>query len=352
MGDRTAKAESITIEDVARAAGVSRQTVSRVINRRPGVKPDVRARVQAAIEQLRYVPNLSARRMGGGPSYLILAVNDRGRTIENWRAGRGNDWVDQMLYGGMTACEAHGYHMMFELIDTSPTLARQGLASAIAALRPDGVILTPPHSENPQLIELLAERGIACATIGARSQPGCVNVAMDEEGAAREATQHLLGLGHRRVAFLAGSSDYGNSALRRRGFESALAQAGPGHAGMTVPGDFQFDRAARAIRELLDKPDRPTAILSENDEMSFAVLHVANRLGLAVPGKLSLISFEDTPGVRFSVPPLTAIRQPTAAMIGRACEKLIAIRGGEDARGVFILPYELVVRATTAPPCA
>lgn len=352
MGEGAAKTGSITIVDVARAAGVSRQTVSRVINRRPGVKPEVRARIDAAIEQLRYVPNLSARRMGGGPSYLILAINDRERTLENWRAGRGNDWVDQMLFGGMTACEAHGYHMMFELIETTPGVARRALASTLAALRPDGVILTPPHSENPELVELLRERGIACATIGARGQPDCVNVAMDEEGAAREATRHLLALGHRRIAFLAGSSDYGNSALRRRGFEAALAQGDMGNSGITVRGDFHFDRAARAIRELLEGPDRPSAILSENDEMSFAVLHVASRLGLAIPSDLSLVSFEDTPGVRFSVPPLTAIRQPTAAMIGQACEKLIAIRSGEDAHGHYILPYELVVRSTTAPPCA
>lgn len=352
MGQRAANNGAVTIEDVARAAGVSRQTVSRVINRRPGVKPEVRARIEAAIERLRYVPNLSARRMGGGPSYLILAVNDRGRTLENWRAGRGNDWVDQMLYGGMTACEAHGYHMMFELIETNPGIAGRALASTLAALRPDGVILTPPHSENGDLVELLRERGIACATIGAQSQPDCVSVTMDEEGAANEATEHLLGLGHRRIAFLAGSSDYGNSALRRRGFESALDRAGLRDSGITIRGDFHFDRAARAIGELLEGPDRPTAILSENDEMSFAVLHVANRLGLAVPSDLSLISFEDTPGVRFSVPPLTAIRQPTAAMIGQACEKLIAIRGGEDAQGDYVLPYELVVRSTTAPPCA
>ena len=352
MGELPVGGESVTIEDVARAAGVSRQTVSRVINRSPSVKPTVRARVEAAIEDLRYVPNLSARRMGGGRSYLILAINDRGRTLENWEAGRGNDWVDQMLYGGMTACEAHGYHMLFELIEAGGEMARRKLGEALSALRPDGVILTPPHSENPELIELLAERRTACATIGSRVPNGCVNVAMDEAGAASEVTRHLLALGHRRIGFLAGSSAYGNTALRRHGFETALAAGGSGARGSVIKGDFNFERAAAALSEILVEQDRPTAIISENDEMSFAVLHVANRMGLSVPGDLSLISFEDTPGVRFSVPPLTAIRQPTAAMIGKACEKLIAIRGGEPAHGDYILPYQLIVRATTAPPCA
>ena len=349
---RVIKHGSITIEHVAAAVGVSRQTVSRVINNGPNVKPDVRVRVEAAIEHLGYVPNLSARRMGGGKSYLILAINDRARTLENWQAGRGNDWVDQMLYGGMTACEAHGYHMLFELVETGHDVARRKLGDALSSLRPDGVILTPPHSENPELVDLLAERKIACATIGSSGPDGCVRVGMDEAAAATEATRHLLDLGHRRIAFLAGSSAYGNTALRRNGFEAALAQVGPDSYGSVIKGDFNFERAAEAVSAIMVGGDRPTAIISENDEMSFAVLHVANRLGLSVPGDLSLISFEDTPGVRFSVPPLTAIRQPTAAMIGQACEKLIAIRDGVDARGDFILPYELVVRSTTAPPCA
>ncbi|WP_309660559.1 LacI family DNA-binding transcriptional regulator [Sphingomonas sp.] len=351
MGERP-KLASVTIEDVARSAGVSRQTVSRVINRSPNVKPVVRARIEAAIEQLRYVPNLSARRMGGGRSYLILAISDRGRTLENWQAGRGNDWVDQMLFGGMTACEAHGYHMLFNLVETDAGVACRKVAESLSALRPDGVILTPSHSKDAQLVELLAERRIACATINSRKHEGCVSVTMDEAGAAREATRHLLALGHRRIAFLAGSSAYGNSALRLDGFEAAMADDGASAGGMVVRGDFHFERAAEAVSDLLRAGDRPTAIIAENDEMSFAVLHVANRLGLAIPADLSLISFEDTPGVRFSVPPLTAIRQPIAAMIGQACEKLIAIRGGAEARDEYVLPYELVVRSTTAPPRA
>ena len=119
------KNRNVTIEDVAKAVGVSRQTVSRVINKGPNVKSAVREKVEAAIAELGYVPNLSARRMGGGRSFLILAVNDRQRTIENWSAGRGNDWVDQMLYGGMTECEKHGYHLLFELIDTEHEKAPQ-----------------------------------------------------------------------------------------------------------------------------------------------------------------------------------------------------------------------------------
>ncbi len=341
---------TVTIEDVAELVGVSRQTVSRVINKGPNVKPAVRDRVEAAITELGYVPNLSARRMGGGKSFLILAVNDRQRTIENWQAGRGNDWVDQMLFGGMTECERHGYHMLFELIDTDHDRASEQLAKAVSSLRPDGVILTPPHSDNDALPALLAEYGVACARVGRREGAPYIDVFMDEAGAAEEATRHLVELGHRRIGFVAGSLDYGNSRMRLEGFERAVSAAGlpPGSA-CVGKGDFHFDAAAQAIETMLASPNPPTAIIADNDEMAFAAMHVADRRGLSVPGNLSVISFEDTPGVRFSVPPLTAIRQPTAEMIAEASKQLIAASRGETAAGTYELPYTLVRRATTGP---
>ncbi len=345
------KSESVTIEHVAAAAGVSRQTVSRVINRRPNVKDAVRERVQKAVDRLGYVPNLSARRMGGARSYLILAVNDRQRTLENWQAGRGNDWVDQMLFGGMTECERNGYHLVFELIDTDPEKAGSDLSAILSALRPDGVILTPPHSDNPGLAALLRDRSIACARVGHRDGGECVDVYMDEERAARGATEHLIALGHRAIAFVAGSPSYGNSARRVAGFHQAIADAGlPRASGRVGTGDFKFDSAVAAIEAMIAAPDRPTAIIADNDEMAFAALHVADRHNLQVPTDLSVISFEDTPGVRFSVPPLTAIRQPTAEMIAKACERLIAISAGEKTGGSFELPYALIERASTVRP--
>lgn len=346
-----ARRADITIEDVAKAAGVSRQTVSRVINNSPNVKLAVRERVSAAIERLGYVPSLSARRMGGGKSYLILAINDRQRTLENWQAGHGNDWVDQMLFGGMTECERHGYHMVFELIDADGEESARALSNIVAALRPDGVILTPPHGDNAAMVAALAERRIPYARVGHRDGKGCVDVCMDEEGAARSATEHLLELGHRHIAYIAGSPNYGNSMRRVAGYRQALRDAGLGEeAAIVASGDFRFDRAEEVIEALLASPSPPSAVIADNDEMAFAALHVANRCDIAVPSGLSIVSFEDTPGVRFSVPPLTAIRQPTAGMIGRACDKLIAISQGRAAEGSYVLPFELVVRDSTGRP--
>ena len=344
-----ASKQGVTIRDVARDVGMSRQTVSRVLNNGPNVKPSVRDKVNEAIERLGYVPNISARRMRGSRSYLILAINDRQRTYENWQAGRGNDWVDQMLFGGMTECEKHGYHMVFELIDTDPVKAQEQLFKVISELRPDGVILTPPHSENTRLTDLLKDQGIACARVGRREGGEFVDVSMDEQGAGAQVTGHLADLGHQRIAYLAGSPDYGNSLMRLDGYRSMLSQRDlPLREDWIGKGDFRFETANEVASRWLDCEDRPSAIIADNDQMAFAVLHTVERLGLKVPDDLALVSFEDTPGVRLSVPPMTAIRQPTAAMIARACEGLIKQSSGDNATGCFEVPFELIKRESTA----
>ena len=345
-----AKQGSLTIEDVALAAGVSRQTVSRVINNGPSVKPLVRERILAAIEELGYVPNQAARRMGGGRSYLILAINDRPRTIENWRAGRGNDWVDQMLHGGMLTCEAHGYHLLFELVDVVPDRALKQLDRALSALRPDGVILTPPHSENAELAALLVDKGIAFGRMGSSARHGDgINVFMSDRDAAAAAVRHLVGLDHRRIGFISGSARYAASDAREQGYVEAMTAANlPIVAEDIQHGDFSFASGAAAMERILRQPDPPTAVIASNDEMAFAVLHVAADHGIAVPAALSVVSFDDTPGVRFSVPPLTAIRQPISALAETICVKLITARDGAATAGDYVLPFELIERQSTA----
>ena len=342
---------SVTIEHVAEMAGVSRQTVSRVINNSPNVKPAVKERIQQAIDHLGYVPNIAARRMGGAKSFLIVAINDRQRTLENWGAGHGNDWVDQMLYGGMTAAEKHGYHMLFELVDTDPEAASAQVDRIIASLRPDGIILTPPHSQNEALVELLARRKIGCARINVPDVFAGITVRMDETAAAQEATEHLIALGHRRIAYLSGGRAYAVCLDRLRGYKAAMDAADiTVHPQWIREGGFLFDPASRETDALLAMEDRPTAIIADNDEMAFATLHAIDRAGLQVPRDMSIISFEDTPGVRFSVPPLTAVRQPTSDIIGAAVERLIARANGDEVDGVLTLPHTLRIRGTTCAP--
>lgn len=345
------KGGTVTIEHVASAAGVSRQTVSRVINNGPNVKPAVRERILQVIEQLGYVPNLAARRMGGARSYLILAINDRQRTIHNWQAGLGNDWVDQMLCGGMLTCEERGYHMLFELVDTEQDLAVRQVERVLAALSPDGVMLTPPHTENAALSELLAARGIPYGRIGATARDDGINVFMNDAAASAAAVRHLAELGHSRIAFISGSAEYAASDTRLAGYRAALDEHGQAFVDAYVEhGDFSFASGVAAMDRLLALPTPPTAVIASNDEMAFAALHAADARGMAVPDCLSVVSFDDTPGVRFSVPPLTAIRQPIADLSASLCRRLMDAANGAPRSGNHELPFDLVIRSTTAAP--
>ena len=232
--------QAVTIRHVAADAGVSLQTVSRVINNEPNVRPEMRQRVQASIDRLGYVPSIAAQRMSGSRSYLILALNDRERTIADWRARQGSDWVDQMLLGGMLKCAEHGYRLIFELVDTHSDHVERELLAAMAALQPDGVILTPPHSDNPHILEILLAQKIPFARIGSLGEGGGIPLVMDDTRAARLATEHLAGLGHRRIALIAGSPEYKLSGWRVDGWREAMAAAGLEQAGLLAHGDFSL----------------------------------------------------------------------------------------------------------------
>ena len=331
--------QAVTIKHVAADAGVSLQTVSRVINGEPNVRPEMKSRVQGSIDRLGYVPSIAAQRMSGSRSYLILAINDRERTIADWRARQGTDWVDQMLLGGMLKCAEHGYRMIFELVDTHSDHVERELLGAIAALQPDGIILTPPHSDNAQIVALLAQQNIPFARIGSKQNGHGIPVSMDDEGSARTATRYLIARGHQRIGFISGSSEYELSGWRIDGWKAEMASAGLDTTGLLAPGDFSYASGEEAAKALLDLASPPSAIIASNDQMALATLEVARLRGIAVPQQLSLISFDNTPLVHFTQPPLTAVDQPIAATASKAVELIIAAKKGEPA------PAELTVIA-------
>ena len=342
--------QGVTIKHVAADAGVSLQTVSRVINTEPNVRPAMQARVQASIDKLGYVPSIAAQRMSGSKSYLILAINDRDRTIADWRARQGGDWVDQMLLGGMLKCAEYGYRMIFELIDTHSDHVERELSAALSALQPDGVILTPPHSENPQITGLLAQRKMPFARIGSDTPGPGIAMTMGDLGSARLATEHLVALGHRRIAFIGGSEEYSLSQWRIDGWRQAMAAAGLADTDLCICGDFSYDSGVIAARALLERGERPTAIIASNDQMALAALDTANKLGLKVPHELSLISFDNSPVTRFTDPQLTAIDQPIAATFSKAVELLILTGDAPAPPQPVVCEATLIERGSTAPP--
>ena len=343
--------QAVTIKHVAADAGVSLQTVSRVINDGPNVRPEMKERVQASIDRLGYVPSIAAQRMSGSRSYLILALNDRERTIAEWEARQGSDWVNQMLLGGMLTANENGYRMMVELVDTHADHIERELANMIAALQPDGVILTPPHSENKQIASLLAEKGIPFARIGSVSPGPGIAMTMGDESNAVLATEHLIGLGHRRIGFIAGSSEYSLSGWRVDGWTRAMTRAGYSIAGLLAKGDFGYESGLKAAHQLLGAENPPTAIIASSDQMALATLEVARQQGLEVPGQLSVISFDNTPVANFTQPPLTAVDQPIAQTTSRAVQLLIeAGRTGALPDAPVRVPGRLIERESTAPP--
>ena len=349
---------SVTIYDVAARAGVSIKTVSRVMNNEPNVRPAMRDRVLEAAEALDYSPNLSARSLAGSRSFVIAVFVDAALTIDHWKSERGADYLSRIQLGATLQCRDAGYHLLIELIDHDAPRVRQEVAALLAALKPDGVILTPPSSDNQTVLELLDKAGTPYVRLGPERPDGDgPRVHMDDVAAAREMTQHLAQLGHRRIGFIVGEQRYGASQARRQGYMAAMKELNlPVSDTWMRQGDFTFQSGLEQAKALLALPERPTAIFASNDDMALGCLAAAAEAGLMVPGEISVAGFDDSPSARFSRPQLTTVRQPVVEMASLATRLLISgqIKGSssKDPPLDELLPFELIHRASTAPPLA
>lgn len=341
---------SATIVDVAREAGVSIKTVSRVVNRESGVQEATRDRVQAVVDRLNYRPKLSARSLAGARSFLIgLLYYDPSASF-----------VATVQQGATLRCREAGTHLVVEsLHNDAPDLAQQ-VERMVAALRPDGMILTPPLCDNAQLLQALRGSHTPFVQISPeRDLHGIPSVRMNDTLAAEEITNLLLSLGHQHIAFVQGAPDQAASAMRLQGYVTALRAHGlEPNPDLLMPGDFTFPSGVAAAHKLLSGRQRPTAVFAANDEMALGVLAVAHRLGLAVPRELSIAGFDDSPAASLVWPPLTTVRQPIDAMARLAVEMLVEAQHLAQALGAEgldtsphrVLPHELVVRASTSAP--
>lgn len=346
---------SVTIYDVAARAGVSIKTVSRVMNKEPNVRPAMRERVLAAAGELGYSPNLSARSLAGSRSFVIAVFVDAALTIDHWQSERGADYLSRIQLGATLVCREAGYHLLIELIDNEGPNVRQDVAAFLAALKPDGVILTPPSSDNAVVLDLLERVGTPYVRVGGeRLEARGPRVHVDETAAARDMTARLADLGHRRIGFIVGEPRHGASQARRQGYLEAMASRGlPVKETWIRQGDFTYQSGVEQTRALLALPERPTAIFASNDDMALGCVTAIAEAGLSIPGDVSVAGFDDSSSSRFSRPPLTTVRQPVAEMSSLAARLLIAqAKSGEPPEGPTdaILPFELIHRGSTAPP--
>ena len=348
---------SVTIYDVAERAQVSIKTVSRVMNNEPNVRPQMREKVLEAAGALGYAPNLSARSLAGSRSFVIAVFVDAPLTIDHWRSERGSDYLSRIQLGATLETRGAGYHLLIELIDHDGPRVRQEVGALLAALKPDGVILTPPSCDNAVVLELLDKARTPYVRLGPEKPEGLgPRVHMDDVAAAREMTDHLADLGHTRIAFIMGDQRYGASQARREGYEAAMADRG-----LTIEeswireGDFTFQAGHEATQALLALPNRPTAIFASSDEMALGALAAAAEADIPVPGGVSVAGFDDSPVARLARPQLTTIRQPLVEMSSLATRMLIngvARHVPAESRTPRdeLLPFTLIQRASTAAP--
>lgn len=348
---------SVTIYDVAARADVSIKTVSRVMNNEPNVRPQMRERVLEAAGALGYAPNLSARSLAGSRSFLVAVFVDASLTLDHWRSESGSDYLQRIQLGATVETRGAGYHLLVELIDHDGPRVRQEVGALLGALKPDGVILTPPSCDNEVVLELLDKAGIPYVRLGPEKPEGLgPRVHMDDVAAAREMTEHLADLGHTRIGFITGDQRYGASQARREGYVAAMKARGlKVDKAWIRQGDFTFESGHAAAKALLDLKDRPTAIFASSDEMAVGVLAAMAEADLAAPADISVAGFDDSPVSRLSRPQLTTIRQPLVEMSTLAAKMLIegVARHAQTERRPprdELLPFTLIQRASTAPP--
>jgi DNA-binding LacI/PurR family transcriptional regulator len=324
--------------DVARAAAVSHQTVSRVLNGHPNVRPATRARVLEAIAELGYRPNLAARALATGRSNALGLV-----TLNTTLFG-----PVATLYAVEEAARAAGYSVS---VSSVRTIDRQSLSDSVGRLVQQGVaglIIIAPIATNDSVMSALPA-DLPAVVAEADPEPSVPAVTVDQAHGAYLATSHLLELGHRTVIHISGPSDWVEARQRVTGWRRALDEAGA-PAPEVIVGDWSAQSGYDAGRSLPTAPD-VTAVFAANDNMALGLLRALHEQGRSVPGDVSVVGFDNIDEAGFFTPPLTSIRQDFAEM-GRRSVQLLLRRVDGDASGVehVMLAPELVLRESTAPP--
>jgi LacI family transcriptional regulator len=328
------------IQEVAQSAGVSLKTVSRVLNNEPNVREETRARVEAAARALNYRPHPSARSLAGRRSFVIALLYDN----------PSNNYVMEILSGVLDACDEQRYHMVLLPLPYTSTDFAAAVDALTAHSRPDGLILTPPLTDQPALVDLLKQLRIPFANVSPKDYEHSVGVTLDERQAVCDMMAHLIALGHRRIAHITGHPAHGASGWRLAGYREALDRAGlVFDPDLVIDGEFSFDSGVSAARRLFALPNPPTAVFAANDDMAAGVIRVASERGLVVPRDVSVCGFDDTPMSRQIFPALTTVRQPSREMGHTAAVELLReIR--DSGRGRMVrTAYVLQLRDSTGP---
>ncbi len=335
----------LTIYDVARLAGVSRMTVSRVINGEPSVTEAKRIRVAEAIRELDYAPNHAARSLASARTLQI------GLLYSN----PSPSYLSELLLGALEQCGAKAIQLI--VVKCGVEAGEEVAVRRLIATGVGGVILPSPLCDSAEIVRLFRDADIPIVTLGTDQPPAATSsIRVDDYAAAHAMTTHLIGLGHRRIGYISGHPRQTASSQRLEGYTAALRDGGitPDPA-LVVQGYFTYHSGLEGADVLLALANRPTAIFAANDDMGAAAIAVAHRLGLDVPRDLTICGFDDTALATTVWPPMTTVRQPVADMARDAVTLLAdAVNRKADGKPAQALcemaPFTLVYRQSDGPP--
>jgi LacI family transcriptional regulator len=341
----SAKSGKPTINDVARIAGVSKKTVSRVINRSPLLHEETREKVEKVIRELGYVPNPQARALALRRNFLIGLIHDNPNA----------QMVLNVQQGILEAIHGTEFAMVIRPVDRNSSNLLDDVRHFLDQQRLYGVVLLPPISENDKLARLCDELDCRYVRMGSAEldDPDHM-VASNDREAVRDAVRFLVDQGHRRIGLIEGPDGFRSAKERRQGFEDAMSGAGiklP--RSLIAQGNYTFETGVTAANRLLDLSPPPTAIFASNDEMAAGVVHAARGRGIDVPRDLSVIGFDDTPIAAHMWPPLTTVRWPIVSMARAAAFKLVGgLKPETEAPEPSMFISSLVRRASVAAPAS
>ena len=332
---------SVTIKDVARVAQVSVATVSRALNGHGNVAEDVRNRVFAAAQELRYTPHAAARSLS----------SRRTQTLGVVLPDLHGEFFSELMRGIDQVARSKRLHLLVSSYHGNPD--EQGAALRAMRGRVDGLLVLSPFAEVPTLLGEHLDPSLPTVLINSQSGlDGTAVLRVDNHGGAVAMVEHLVACGHRTIAFIAGPVDNFDAHERLRGYRDALARLLPGTSEWVLQGDFDEASGHRAGRELIESPKRPDAIFAANDMMALGCLFAFAQAGLRVPGDIALAGFDDIPLARYVHPALTTIRVNIAELGARAARLLIAqipgeVAGEPSTSSDDVLATELIARESS-----
>lgn len=331
-----------TIFDVAKHAGVSIKTVSRVVNREPNVRDATRARVELAVTELNYRPDQSARNLASHRSHLIGLVYEDPSAYELPSSG----YIINMQQGALRACRSAMRELLIHPCDLRRKDVTTELRSVISDARLSGIVLAAPLSNMNRIVRAVQSTNTPFVRLSpGRRLRNQLSVDTNDREAARDMTEYLVSLGHKRIGFISGNTDHAAVGNRVLGYEDAMQAAGRRVAKpMIIAGDNSFDSGLACAEQLLNRKNPPTAIFAANDDMAAGVIRIAGRMGLSIPRQLSVAGFDDITLARQMDPTLTTIRQPLARMAEQAVSMLTGNSGTYTN-----IPATLQIRESTGP---